>query len=205
MIADRCTPNFVSFSEMHARTATAGSGWEADARGVSRLREEMLYAQPMNDEDYEWAPPPRRLLLAFATVPGIGAIVLATVQPLYAGLDSYMERIWRTALMFAIFAYPSGLIFGLPAYGFLRNRVRPTWLNCTLAGAIVAAAPWLIFAFLPSAANQASIGGRATVVDGATTAYGYLVALQFVGIIALCGAVAGFMFWLIAVARRNFS
>ncbi|MDZ4308827.1 hypothetical protein [Allopontixanthobacter sp.] len=157
----------------------------------------------MEDEKEVWAPPRWRVQLAFATVPGIAAIALAAAQPLYSGLDDYFERVWRTALVLAIFAYPLGLIFGLPTYLVLRDKVKPTSLNCTLAGALVAAAPWMIFAFLPPSADQASIGGRATVVNGTTTAYGHLVALQFVGIIALCGAVAGFLFWLIAAARRK--
>jgi len=157
----------------------------------------------MNQEAEARKPPWWRVLLAFATVPGIAALALATASPAYDGLDRYFERVWRTWFMFAIFAYPLGLLFGLPAYGILRNILKPTWLNCTLAGACVAAAPWLIFALLPSSADQASIGGRATVVNGTTTAYGYLVAMQFVGIIALCGAIAGFLFWLIAAARRN--
>ena len=157
----------------------------------------------MGDEDETWTPPRWRVLLAFAMVPGLAAIALATVEPFYAGLDSYFERVWRTALIFAIFAYPLGLVFGLPTYVFLRDRVTPTWLNCSLAGAFVAAAPWTIIVFLSPSADQASIGGRATVVNGTTTAYGHLVALQFVGTIALCGALAGLLFWLIAAARRK--
>ncbi len=157
----------------------------------------------MNQEEEAHKPLWWRVLLAFAIVPGIAAIALASAQPLYEGLDSYFERVWRTSLMFAIFAYPLGLVFGLPTYGILRDRLKPTWINCTLAGACVAAAPWLFFLLLPSSAEQASIGGRATVVNGTTTAYGYLVAMQFVGVIALSGAIAGFLFWLIAAARRN--
>ncbi|WP_375290983.1 hypothetical protein [Qipengyuania sp.] len=138
-------------------------------------------------------------------MPGIAAFTLAMFQPLYAGLDSYLERVGRTGLVFTLFAYPFGLLLGVPSYVFLRDRVKPTWLNCTFVGALVAATPWLLFALLPPSADQASIGGRATVVNGATTAYGYLIALQFAGIIALSGALAGLLFWVIATPRRNVS
>lgn len=158
----------------------------------------------MDRTDEIWAPQGWRLILAFAVVPGLAAIGLAAAQPFYDGLDSYLERVWRTAFIFAIFAYPLGFAIGLPTYAFLRHRVRPTWLNCSVAGAFVAAAPWtILIMFLGSSADQASIGGRPTVVNGTRTFYGFLVDLQFVGIIALCGALSGLLFWIIAAARRN--
>lgn len=157
----------------------------------------------MEEVDEAWSPSRFRVLLAFAIVPGFAAIALASIQPLYAGLDSYLERTWRTAIVFAIFAYPLGLVIGVPTYLWLRDRVKPTPLSCSLAGAFVAGLPWAILSLLPPSADQASIGGKPTVVNGATTAYGHLLALQFIGIIALCGAVAGFLFWLIAVGRKT--
>lgn len=38
------------------------------------------------------------------------------------------------------------------------------------------------------------------MIDGVRTTYGWMVQLQFVGLIALYGAAAGLLFWLIAAA-----
>ena len=153
------------------------------------------------DEDSPKTPPVWRIILAFALVPGIAALALATTMPLYAGLDSYFERVWRTAIVFAIVAYPVGIVIGLPTFLVLQRRVAATWLNCALTGAFVAALPWLVIVLLGPSADQASIGGRATVIDGRYTAYGLLSGLQFVGIIALAGATAGLAFWVVAAVN----
>jgi len=146
-------------------------------------------------------PPTWRALLAFAIVPGFAAFLMAAVEPAYAGLASPFERIWRTGVIFSLFgAYPLAVIFGLPVYFILRAKLAGTWLNCAVTGAAVAGLPWFLLTLFGSGADQASIGGRATVIDGARTAYGWMVQLQFVGLIALYGAAAGWLFWLIAAA-----
>lgn len=139
-----------------------------------------------------------RVILAFLIVPGTAAFAMATVMPLYAGIDSLFERIWRTAINLAVFgAYPSALIFGTPTYFFLRQKLSPTWVNCSLAGAFVAAIPWFLIMILGPSADQASIGDKATVIDGSRTLYGWMSELQFVGQIGLSGALAGLLFWMI--------
>lgn len=146
-------------------------------------------------------PPTWRALLALAIVPGFAAFLMATVEPSYAGLDSQYERIWRTGVIFSLFgAYPPAVVFGLPAYFILRSKVAGTWLNCAITGAAVAGLPWLLLTLFGPAADQASIGDRATVIDGTRTAYGWIVELQFIGLIAPYGAVAGLLFWVIAAA-----
>lgn len=145
-----------------------------------------------------------RVLLAFLVVPGLAALLMATFQPAYDGLESYLERVWRTAVIYGLFgAYPTALIFGVPAFIILRDRIDGTWLNCALVGAGVAAAPWLAIILLAPNADQASIGGRATVVDGARTVFGWLNDLQSVGFIAIFGVFAGLFFWLIATGGHN--
>ena len=142
------------------------------------------------------------MFLAFAVVPGIAALALAFVLSPFEGIDS----VWRMAVIFALFgAYPSAVVVGLPVYGFLSQRVSPTWLNCTLAGAFVAAIPLLLLFVLAPSADQASVGGKATIVDGTTTLYGWLLNFQFVGEIALLGAGAGWLFWQIISAGRRAS
>jgi lysylphosphatidylglycerol synthetase-like protein (DUF2156 family) len=161
------------------------------------------YTPSMDHTEEGWAPARWRVLLAFALVPGLAAVGLAAAQPAYEGLDSFAERVWRTALIFSIFGYPLGWAVGIPTYVFLRHRVRPTWLNCSLASAFVAALPWAILVFLGPSADQASVGGTPTVVNGNRTLYGLLFDLQMIGIIALCGALAGLLFWAIAAARLD--
>lgn len=158
----------------------------------------------MEQSDNSWWPSRWRILLAFAIVPGIAAFAMAAVVPAYSGTPSQFERVWRTAIIDALFgAYPSALVFGLPTYAFLSQRVSPTWLNCSLAGAFVAGVPWILLMLLGPAADQASIGGKATVIDGTTTLYGWLLHLQFVGLIALFGSLAGLLFWTILAAGQK--
>ena len=162
-------------------------------------RDEPVFDDGLLSQSERTAPNPLRLIAAFVFVPGLAAFVLATVQPGYAGLP-YFEAVLRSALLFAIFgAYPSTLIFGVPIYLVLRKNLRATISNCAAAGAFVAALPWFLLGVLASP-DQASTNGRATVVDGRMTAYGWLELGQFLLILGAVGAVAGALFWLIAVA-----
>ena len=146
-------------------------------------------------------PPRWRVLLAFTIVPGAAAFLLASIEPAYAGLEESFERVWRTAVIFAIFgAYPTAFFLGVPAYFVLRARIAGTWFNCATAGAAVAGLPWLLLVLIGPSADQASIGGRATIIDGRKTVYGWLMDLQFIGTIAFFGMAAGLLFWLIAAA-----
>lgn len=155
----------------------------------------------MTAADSANTPPVWRIALAFAVVPGFAALALASAIPLYVGLDSYLEQVGRTAILFAIVAYPIGIIIGFPTFLVLQRRVAATPLNCALAGAFVAALPWLVFVLLGPSADQASVGGRPTVSDGRYTLYGLLSGFQFVGLMALTGAIAGLTFWAVAAAK----
>lgn len=145
-------------------------------------------------------PPTWRIVAAFMIVPGAAALLMAILMPAYDGITDRFERIWRSALAFAIFgAYPMTVILGLPAFFILRRHFDAKLVNCSLTGAAVAARPWLVLSTL-SLPDSASIGGRATVIDGSLTAYGWLTNLTFIGQIALLGAAGGALFWLIAAA-----
>jgi hypothetical protein len=151
-----------------------------------------------------WSPSRWQVILAFAIVPGVAASAMAVIEPLYAGIDSHAERIWRTAITFSLLgAYPSALIFGVPTYFYLRRKIAATWVNFSLAGAFVAAMPWLLIILLGPQADQASIGNKATVIDGSRTFYGWVSDLQFVGQIAVFGALAGLLFWTITTSRKK--
>ena len=147
-------------------------------------------------------PPAWRVLLGFVVAPAIAALLMATLMPAYDGLPM-PERIWKSAQIYTLVgAYPSALIFGLPAYLLLRRHLDPTIVKCMSVGASVAALPWLILSILPSGATQESVGGRATVIDGQRTLYGWMLNAESVLQIATFGAVGGLMFWLIVVGQR---
>ena len=141
-----------------------------------------------------------RVILAFVVVPGAAALLMAIAMPAYEGITDPLERIWRSAVAFAVFgAYPPAFIIGLPAFFMLRRHVDATIINCAATGAVVAALPWLVLALL-SRPDNASIGGRSTVINGSLTAYGWLMNFYYVGQIALLGTIAGALFWFIAAA-----
>jgi hypothetical protein len=145
-------------------------------------------------------PPAWRIIAAFLIVPGAAALLLALVMPAYDGITDPLERVWRSALVFAVVgAYPPTIILGVPAFFMLRRHFQPKLVNCSLTGAAVAALPWLILSTL-SQPDSASIGGRSTVIDGSLTTYGWFTNLTAVGQIAAIGAVGGALFWLIAAA-----
>ena len=144
-----------------------------------------------------------RVALAFVTAPSMAALLMAIAMPAYDGMESNLERIWLTAKIYALVgAYPTALLLGIPAYFLLRKRLKPTWVNCALVGGAVAALPWLLLTALPTA-DHSSVGGRATIIDGHTTSYGWLVNLQSVGTIAVFGAIAGGVFWLTTMGGRG--
>jgi hypothetical protein len=145
-------------------------------------------------------PPHWRVAAAFILVPAFAALSFAIAMPLYAGLPMMAERIWRSALVYGLIgAYPPAVVIGVPAYFALRRHFDPHFINCAWVGALVATLPWM-FLTLVSTPDQASIGDRATVINGSYTAFGWLMNAQFLGEIALAGAIGGALFWVIAAA-----
>src|SRR5580658_5529325 len=123
----------------------------------------------------EAQPPLWRVLAAFAGAPLAAALILACIQPAYDGLPSPADRIFRTFLLYLIIgAIPPTVLVGIPVYLVLRKRLRPTPLNCALAGAVVASLPWLILAVVLPGADYASIGRHVTVEHGQRTVWWWL-------------------------------
>lgn len=142
-----------------------------------------------------------RVLLAFILTPLIISLAVAVAMPLYAGNPNYLERVLRTSFVYFLYgALPPTIVFGAPAFLLLRKLVRPTLLNCAAVGAVIAALPWFLLGLL-SGADQASTGGRATIINGRYTAYGWLDFGEFLLMTAAAGAVGGAIFWAIAAAR----
>ena len=156
------------------------------------------------DREQRSVPPWWRVLLGFLVAPAAAALLAATLQPGYDGLPNFFERVWRTAVFYGVFgAFPTAMFIGLPAFFLLRHRLAPTAINCALVGAIIAALPWTVITLLPQAADEASIGGRLTIIDGQLTAYGWLMQGKFVGAIALFGFAGGVIFWVVVAAARK--
>jgi len=154
----------------------------------------------MSEPEANQAGPSRwRVLGAFFVAPLVAAFVFATVLPAYAGLSNIYDRIFRTCMLYLAFAaYPQTLILGVPVYFILRTRLRPSPLNCALAGAFVASLPWAVLGFL-STADYSFDGGHVTAVHGHKTIWGWIDLATDVGQIAIIGLFAGFIFWLVAV------
>ena len=146
-------------------------------------------------------PPLWRIALAFLVAPGAAAVFMSLVAPAYDGLPTAIERLTATAKIYALMgAYPTAIFLGVPAYFMLRRHFSPRPMTCALVGGVVAAMPWLFLIIVSSGASSASIDGRATIIDGRYTAYGWLMNLSFVGQIALVGWTAGLLFWAVAAA-----
>jgi len=154
--------------------------------------------EPWPDRKY---PAVWRVLLAFLLAPGAAALLMAISMPGYAGIPSWSERVWRSAELYAALgAYPITLVFGVPAYFMLRRHLSARPLPCALVGAVVAVFPWMLIILIGPGASEASIDGRATVLNGHTTAYGWLQNAEFVLMMAFFGAVGGLIFWAVAAA-----
>lgn len=130
------------------------------------------------------AADPRRVALGILIAPLAASFVAALAQPWYALLPDMGERILWSTLVYCFGAYPPALLFGVPAYLLLQDRVAPSLPNCMVAGAAVAVAPWLLI-------GLASIGSTLAGDDLAGIARAF-------GPIATYGAVGGAVFRLIA-------
>lgn len=142
-----------------------------------------------------------RVVAAFVLTPLIAAFALACFQPLYAGLPSLSDRIVRTTFAYVVFGgYPAAFLLGVPAFLVLRKRLRPSASNCAATGAVVASLPWFLLG-LTSNPNYAYSNGHITHQNGSKTWWGWVDLFSFVGEIAAIGALAGAVFWALAVAR----
>jgi hypothetical protein len=127
----------------------------------------------------------------------VAAIVLAYLEPDYAGLGSKGERMARTAPFYLFGAYVQTMIFGLPAFFILRKCLQPTVWNCVMVGSVIAAAPWLALGLL-SHPDYAYVGGHVTVLHGQITWQGLVDLLELTAKIAASGTFGGLVFWFVA-------
>jgi hypothetical protein len=140
-----------------------------------------------------------RILAGFLVAPLVGAAAMACVQPFHAGLQSIAEQIYRTTIALCLFgAYPATIIFGLPTFLLLRRKVAASPLNCALAGACVAAAPWLALALF--SLLYVFGGGYGPIANGRDIVRGWIEFSKMILEVAAFGALGGLVFWLIATA-----
>jgi hypothetical protein len=144
-------------------------------------------------------PPTWRIVAGFLVAPLVAALAMAFVEPLFNGLP-FSERVYRTTIVYCVFgAYPSTVILGLPAFFLLRRRVRASPINCALAGACVAALPWLVL-WLVSTPDYSFDGGHVAVANGHTTGWGWIELVEMLLEMPAFGGLAGAAFWLVASA-----
>ena len=95
------------------------------------------------------------------------------------------------------------VFLGLPVYLAARAERNDTPLVAAVMGFIVGAVIPAILIFAGPAADQASVGDTATVINGSYTAAGWLQNLAWVGFFGLLGVGGALVFWLIV--RRSVS
>jgi len=128
---------------------------------------------------------------------------MAAWLPGYDGLppiQAFLNSAWLYAV---IGAYPPTILLGVPAYFALRRQVEARLRNCMFVGAAIPLLSWGLFSLLPSSAESESVGGRATVVAGYRTVYGWELAGRDLIVLAVFGAAAGLVFGLIVVGWRR--
>ncbi len=149
-------------------------------------------------------PPIWRVVAAFVVAPLPVAVAFA-----YWGMGTeplgQAHRFAATVVLgLLFFAYPVILLVGIPAYLFLKSRLRPTALNCAGVGAVILVLPWLVLTLLATPASEFG-GGHFTVEHGHRTLWGWLDLMQGIGTTAVMGGITGIIFWAVAAAgtRRS--
>jgi hypothetical protein len=103
--------------------------------------------------------------------------------------------------IFVVVAVVSGVL-GLPVYLAARARHNDTPIVAAVMGFIVGAAIPATLILGGPAADQASVGDTATVINGSYTAAGWLQNFAFIGFFGLVGVGAALAFWKL-VGRRS--
>lgn len=146
-----------------------------------RLRRETFY--------WLW----RALVILAAIIVGAGAA--AAVFTLFSA------EIKVFPLAFTIIAIPSAAL-GIPTYLAFKSVGRANWKTAAAAGFFVGALIPAVVIFFGPSADQASIGGVPTVINGSYTWAGWTQGLTFVAGFGLLGVIGGLLFYF-AVSRSQ--
>lgn len=114
-----------------------------------------------------------------------GAAVVVTL------FDGEMKQFPLTFLFILI---PSAVL-GIPIYAAVKSAGRANWKTAAVAGFFVGAIMPAIAVFLGPSADQASVGGVPTVIDGSYTWAGWRQGLTFLAGFGLLGALGGLVFY----------
>ena len=138
--------------------------------------------------------PVRRVLAGFLIAPLPPALLFSVGFPLLAAVtERNLLFVFQSVILLPWVLVAGGylpeLFVGLPLYALARRWVRPTLINCVVAGAFVAALPWALMAALSSSADQSMI------IDTRRAGFGVFGVLKMVGGIGALGALGGGVFW----------
>lgn len=128
----------------------------------------------------------RSLLILSAIIVGAGAA--AAVFSVFSG------EVKIFPLVFVFIAIPSAAL-GIPAYLVIKSAGRANWITAAIAGFFVGAIIPAILILPGPAADQASVGGVSTVINGSYTWAGWTQALGFVAGFGLLGVIGGVVFY----------
>ena len=129
-----------------------------------------------------------RLVTAFVVAPWVPAwTVVLLSAPSGVSSDVMVQYVLIGLLYGLVLTYPTVLVFGLPLFAVLRERVRLTVLGYTLIGVAVAPLPVLLIVAV------GSVLIRPMPVD--------LFLVEMVARLAGLGALGGVTFWAVAAAR----
>lgn len=87
------------------------------------------------------------------------------------------------------------LLCGMPLFLLLCENDRANWLTVSSGGFLTGAIVPALFTLPGPGADQASIGGVPTVVDGRYTAAGWIDALQMIGAFGAAGIIGAWIAW----------
>lgn len=104
-------------------------------------------------------------------------------------------------LVFVFIVIPSAAL-GIPIYLASKHTGRANWKTAAIAGFLVGATIPAILVFDGPGANEASVGGVPTVINGSYTPAGWNQGLDFVGGFGLLGVLGGIIFYF-AVSRNE--
>lgn len=139
--------------------------------------------------------------LAFFIAPVLVAALIALINPNYPSFPRYAGRAWQIFKDYLFFiTVPIAWIFGAPVYIILYKFLPPRPINFAAMGVVAAAALWLLWELWSPSVPNTTFDGKAIVIDGVRTSWGWYVAAESMLLAIGAGALAGLLFWAIATS-----
>ncbi|UDF05220.1 hypothetical protein [Asticcacaulis sp. AND118] len=148
-------------------------------------------------------PPIWRVLLAFLAAPFVVAAGFGWMYPFDGQSPSNAAVAFKSAAIYLYAVlYPLMFFVGLPSYLTLRHFVKATPSYSASIGVISTLIPWVAIEMLFGPFKDEA-NGVAVHSSGARTAAGWLDFLVLGGWIVALGALAGLVFWVVAIAGHK--